>query len=164
MPYIEFHTSKNKEFEVSDSLAKKLMAAGASKQQVNSAVVKIMLAVLADNENAFDAVSEIEGIKCNLLNELQNARNKMLAATDKQRRADEKCREYEKLLEKTKEYELSVNALETAEARDRFRLAEYFKKNILPKNVYQETEYIKGLSAILSGTTTQKAEDSKCTD
>ena len=151
--------SYRKEFEVSDSLAKKLMAAGASKQQVNSAVVKIMLAVLADDKTAFDAVEEIARIKSDLQDELRKSSEARYRANEKERRANEKQREYEKLLSETKEYELSVNALETAEARDRFRLAEHFKKSVPQKNVYQETEFIKGLSAILSGGATQKGDD-----
>ena len=160
MSYLSLgNVSYREEFEVSDSLARKLMAAGASKQQVNSAVVKIMLAVLADSENAFDAVEEFRRIKSDLQEELVKASNAKYRANEREREADKKKQEYEKLLSETKEYELNIDAIETAEARDRFRLAEYFKKNVTTKNVYQETEYIKGLSGILSGVEAKKGED-----
>lgn len=139
------------EYTYSELFTQKLMDLGLSRQQAQSKSVAATLTILANTDEAIDAYQEI----CQLRDSLERQEEEARQELSEHRRVlhaqqDEVWklkREYEMKLSQMEE----ITQFETPEARDRYRLAEYYKQNTTRKNVFQETEFNKGLALILSG-------------
>jgi hypothetical protein len=138
-----------------DELNKKLVEMGANKAQLGSKVIPMMLSIFADAENAIDAYKALEELRHGAMNaenmyrEAYHTYLRKVDEADLEWNAFRKWKEQEQAkIDQAREQLLQ---LETAEARDRLRLARVFEATVSPQNVYQQTEFIKGMAAILSG-------------
>ena len=141
-------------------LNQKLMDLGASKQQLNSKVIDMVLKTLSDEESLEpvklleEKLRKLESELCNEKNEYYKLSSKLTERENKLWREERKLKEQqeqiESLDEKIEFYESLQKKLETPEARDKMRLARFFLDNAPEaRNVYQETEHIKALGSIL---------------
>lgn len=139
------------EYTYSELFTQKLMDLGLSRQQAQSKSIAAALTILANTDGAIDAYQEICQLRDSLESEEEKAKQELFehrrALYAQQAEVWKLKREYEMKLSQMEE----ITQFETPEARDRYRLAEYYKQNTTRKNVFQETEFNKGLALILSG-------------
>ena len=146
-------------------LNQKLKAKGLTDAQINSKAVETTIAVLAEetdgtNYSALiqDAIQEYRVARNNADAEARRYSAKAEALSDNERANSARRKDLEKsandiknlLIDLEKVYD-EILELETAEQRDRTRTARLFMDNVNVNTVYDNTAYIKGLSAILSG-------------
>lgn len=146
-------------------LNQKLKAKGLTDVQIKSKAVETTIAVLAEetdgtNYSALiqDAIQEYRVAKNNADAEARYYSAKAEALSDNERANSARRKDLEKsandiknlLIDLEKVYD-EILELETAEQRDRTRTARLFMDNVNVNTVYDNTAYIKGLSAILSG-------------
>lgn len=134
-----------------DALREKLTEMGANKAQLDSKVIPMMLAIFADESNAIDAYKAFEETWI----EARKAAQEAMTIQDRSRKWEERLEERQNAIKRmlddlTRKAE-KIATCETPEGRDRMRLALWFKDNAYTDNVYQRTEYNKGLAAILAG-------------
>lgn len=146
-------------------LNQKLKAKGLTDAQINSKAVEVTIAVLAEetdgtNYSALiqDAIQEYRVAKNNADAEARHYVAKEESLSNERRANSAKERDLIKsangiknlLIDLEKVYD-EILELETAEQRDRTRTARFFMDSVNVNTVYDNTAYIKGLSAILSG-------------
>lgn len=153
--------------EITDIKGKLAEAMGEPRSKLNQSfaarIVETMTALFAEMNGAdITAAAMVQSRKLNegaqrLRKEAENAmREAAYARTDAQRaRKDaENVREETKIFaDRLKQTEAEILNCETAEARDRARLAETFKSNFNQNNMnsYERQKYIVALGDILSG-------------
>ena len=138
-----------------ETLKAKLLDMGATKTQIENKVIPMMLAIIADEENAKEIFNAFWEMKKNVEYKAMDLQNKEYAFNDRISRAKEEV-SAERLALATMREDLErtqkeLEEMEKPDNRDRIKLAEYFKRNVNISNAYQETEFVKGLANILSG-------------
>jgi len=131
-------------------LNRRLIELGASKNQLGSKMVAMMLTIFAETEypakEAYECLleyrKEAEDLKYEAEWRLDNKRREIV---DKEIACERKL----KGIEEQKKSLEALQELETAEARDRLRLATIFDEKVVVDNEFQQTEYIRGLGMIL---------------
>ena len=146
-------------------LNQKLKAKGLTDAQIKSKAVETTIAVLAEetdgtNYSALiqDAIQEYRVARNNADAEARRYSAKTEALSNNERANSAREQDLIKsangiknlLIDLEKVYD-EILELETAEQRDRTRTARLFMDNVNVNTVYDNTAYIKGLSAILSG-------------
>jgi hypothetical protein len=146
-------------------LNQKLKAKGLTDVQIKSKAVETTIAVLAEetdgtNYSALiqDAIQEYRVARNNADAEARRYSAKTEALSNNERANSAREQDLIKsangiknlLIDLEKVYD-EILELETAEQRDRTRTARLFMDNVNVNTVYDNTAYIKGLSAILSG-------------
>lgn len=146
-------------------LNQKLKAKGLTDAQIKSKAVETTIAVLAEetdgtNYSALiqDAIQEYRVARNNADAEVRRYSAKTEALSNNERANNAREQDLIKsandiknlLIDLEKVYD-EILELETAEQRDRARTARLFMDNVNVNTVYDNTAYIKGLSAILSG-------------
>lgn len=146
------------EYTYSELFTQKLLDMGLTKAQAQSKSIATALAVFANTDEALDAYQEL----LDLTKKVEEERRILVDERNMYSRArfhmENKENEYKCMVEELEDINEKLSQFETPEARDRYRLAEYYKRNTTRKNVYQETEFNKGLGLILAGMT-EKSED-----
>lgn len=157
-----------------DCLKEKLKEMGIKPQALNNPIIPAMLCIFSKYfENGTvgmvswkvyqDLIAEVEAKRQYALQREADASN----SADEYRRKirdlttrefdicdrEAEIKEQEKKLQEAKD---KIYQAETPEARDRLRMADYFREYTEVTNGYERTAYINGLSDILSG---KKAED-----
>lgn len=137
-----------------DCLREEMEKRGCNKAQIESKAAAVVLDILSNSGTIYTDIQEAE----KRLSDLRNAISvrELNAALREQRINDAESRNKKILedIEKTKEEFLKP---ETPAARDRLRLAQFYKDSVEINNEYQRTAFIKGLGAILAGQ--QEEED-----
>ena len=146
-------------------LNQKLKAKGLTETQINSKAVEMTIAVFAEetdgtNYSALiqDAIQEYRVAKNNADAEARRYSAKEESLSNERRANSAREQDLIKsangiknlLIDLEKVYD-EILELETAEQRDRTRTARFFMDSVNVNTVYDNTAYIKGLSAILSG-------------
>ena len=153
-----------------DCLREELKKRGLTKAQIMSSTVAVVLDVLSQTGTQFTDVvkaeQELERIKADIRAEKWNLRQleaELVGINDAVNR-ERKARDaqlnakYAKLNEKwdelhsyAEEFNKSLLEAETAEARDRLRIAQMYTNSVSRENGYEETAYSIGLASILCG-------------
>ena len=127
-----------------DEFDNKLIEMGVKKVQLDSNLYIQMVALFGDYLTAKDAQAIIRKMRTDL-------ERKEIFLKEKEDNIECRIEEMKKERKALEEKEDEILQMETAEARDKIRLACYFENSISIENSYQQTEYIKGLANILSG-------------
>lgn len=148
-----------------DCLREEMIKRGCTKQQVNSRVVPIILDILAETGTLYTDVDDLEQKRTEQQRNLE--RRELAIATEWSRciqtakdtaaymeMVDERISEFKEYIEK---FNHSLENCETAEGSDKLRLAQMFRNSVSINTVYDNTEYIRGLWAILAGSETAAA-------
>ena len=129
----------------------KLLERGATKGHLNSKVLPIALEVLAEEVSPEEALECLQSIRDNNLEKFKS--EQWLFENEKTKVRNEKHDLEVKRaeLEQTEKRLKDCMVMETAEMRDKSRAAIMYEKMTRPDgmNMYQYTEYIKGLGKIL---------------
>lgn len=157
-----------------DCLKEKLKEMGIKPQALNSPIIPAMLCIFSqyfENGTAGmvswkvyrDLIAEVEKKRSDALQREADASNsadeyyrKIIDLKTREFRIcarETEIKEREQKLQETKD---KIYQAETPEARDRLRMADYFREYTEVTNGYERTAYINGLADILSG---KKAED-----
>lgn len=141
-----------------DALKETMKKMGASGQLAESRAVPMVVTILANKENHLTAWKLFEEMVNNVRAQQASNTNRAQSLAFEEERINRKRREIEKREKAIADKEAEIAHIkeeilkcETPEARDRMRLAITYDAMISTANVYQETERIKGLAAILSG-------------
>lgn len=141
-----------------DALKETMKKMGASGQLAESRAVPMVVTILANKENHLTAWKLFEEMVNNVRAQQASNTNRAQSLAFEEERINRKRREIEKREKAIADKEAEIAHIkeeilkcETQEARDRYRLAMIYDSLIDTENVYQETERIKGLAAILSG-------------
>ena len=141
-----------------EEFKEKLLERGATKGHLNSKVLPIALEVLAEEVSPEEALKCLQSIRDNNLEKFKSEQwlfeNEKTEVRNKKHDLEVKRAELEeekKALEQMKKELNESLAMETAEMRDKSRAAIMYEKMTRPDgmNMYQYTEYIKGLGKIL---------------
>lgn len=145
-----------------ECLREELERRGATKNQINSVVVGMVLDIVSESGNIYQRTAEAEnklrhiekvydGTKLELesLNRRLDKKNDEIVAQIKeaQKILDEKNDEY---LEYIEAFQNALNECETSEGRDAMRIAQVFVNSVDVDTKYDNTAFIIGLSAILT--------------
>lgn len=137
-----------------DCLREEMEKRGCNKAQIESKTAAVVLDILSNSGTIYTDIQEAE----KRLSDLRNAISvrELNAALREQRinNAESRNKKILEDIEKAKERFLKP---ETPAARDRLRLAQFYKDSVEINNEYQRTAFIKGLGAILAGQ--QEEED-----
>lgn len=134
-----------------EDFKKALKKRGATFQHLNSKVLPIALEVLAEEVSPEEALKCLQSIRDNNLEKIESERwlfeNEKTKVRNEKHDLEVKRAEFE---QQKKALDESL-AMETAEMRDKAKAAIMYEKMTNPKgmNMYQYTEYIKGLGKIL---------------
>jgi hypothetical protein len=136
-------------------LDEKLIARGAKRSSLTNKVIPIMLEIFAEDESSSEALKCLQDMRDHEVNkwsskeiELRNKESRLIDRSQEIYRRNLEINEREQLL---KEREDVLLNLETAEARDRMKLAMIYERMSRPDklNEFQLTQYIAGLGLIL---------------
>lgn len=114
---------------------------GARGQTTNSITARMCYDILSGAGTLFEDISEAEEELDKIKRSCENQRrlwSRDLEAIEERER-------------KVRELSTALKEAQTEEARDRIRLAEYFKDNCEINTKYDNTAFINGLAAILAG-------------
>jgi len=135
-----------------DALREKLKEMGFSPVQTKSKLVEAMLCIFADPDNSISAYEALRQTHKELDNKILEHSNETMKASGVAREYEAKLALLENRNKKLKTLKDQLLAFETAEARDKARLAFLYRDiSYRPENGWQKTEYIKALGAILGG-------------
>ena len=132
-----------------DELKERLTQLGATPSQFSSKIFKMTVSVLSAV-----TVEEAKELYENISADYEKMYNDALTLIEEAERSKAEAEDTFDLAKKIyEEAEIikSGGGFETAEARDKFRLAHTFKDMAVVQNQYQQTEYTKGLALILGG-------------
>ena len=139
-----------------DLLREELMKRGCTASQTNAKVLPIVLDIVSNsNGKLTDSIEML-----NEITEKVNHKKYILEEYKKQiRKLDEQSLQQIRLIEEQwKEYDEYINAFnksleecETAEGRDRLRLAQMYTNSVHVQTKYDQTAYIIGLASVISG-------------
>ena len=136
-------------------LDEKLLSRGATKNNLTSKTIPIMLEVFAEEVSPAEALKCLQDIRDHEVNKWSSKeielRNKEFRLNDKAHEVDIRNQEINRREQVLKEREDALLNLETAEARDRIKLAMIYERMSRPDklNDFQLTQYIAGLGLIL---------------
>ena len=152
-----------------DCLKSELMKMGFSESKIrmNIELIMAIVSVVSENKEQVNAARlyyEMADDKLDRAREYErDAKHQLAAARQaelnaRSRDSDARASEREAMAaeQRAHEIEMRLETMETAEARDKIRLAHLFDKMTERKTCYDNTAYIKGLAAILQGTEIEK--------
>lgn len=134
-----------------EEFKEKLLKRGANSGHLNSKVVPIALEVLAEECSPEDAMRCLQEIRDHDIGKFGKEKFALQGERNKIEYEKSVLEEEKKALEQMKKELNESLAMETAEMRDKSRAAIMYEKMTNPEgmNMYQYTEYIKGLGKIL---------------
>lgn len=136
-------------------LNSKLLEMGATKTQLSNKLIPMMLAIFADPENAKVLFDTFWDMKKELNNKEMSLYNREQAFEGKQREFKREIsndlEEINFLKRQLENAKAEIARCETAEARDKIRLAEYYKLEAEATKSYSPNVYLVGIGKILAG-------------
>lgn len=141
-----------------DCLREELKQRGMNKTQIESAVVAVVLDIVANSGNKYTKIYEAENDASKKLIELKDRiwhaeveLNTVKHAVEVMRKEEEELRRrrehFEDYIDK---FNKGLNECETAEGRDAMRTAQVYINSVDVDTKYDNTAYIIGLASILS--------------
>ena len=142
-----------------DCLREEMKNRGMRQSQIESQVVPVILDIIAESENKYaemwrEEVAETTKLK-ELRSEIRSAEhrldylNRLVGKMEQEEEEAEKHREHcEDYID---EFHKALEACETADGRDIMRVAQMYVNSVSVDTKYDNTAYIIGLAAILSG-------------
>ena len=148
-------------------LREEMLKAGATRQQVESKTVALVISCLThmDYQALFDLEKDIKEAKRKLSDLNLSVEFKRIEL----RELAESCQREEEHIEKSKaslneyiaNFNKSLESMETPEARDRLRTAQLFMNTVNIDTKYDNTAFIVGLGALLNGVSYNPLEELK---
>lgn len=140
-------------------LISKMKELGAIKAQTESKIVEMVVSIMAGNFESADSRMELlRGIEEEYkrkAEECEAAKEEYFQKTmEESRKVHDLLRIrdiYDDVMSDIREMYNELTEAETPSARDRIRIAKIYESKVTVKTCYDNTAYIKGLSAILSG-------------
>lgn len=140
-------------------LISKMKELGATKAQTESKIVEMVVSIMAGNFESADSRMEllraIEEEYKRKAEECEAAKEEYFQKTmEESRKVHDLLRIrdiYDDVMSDIREMYNELTEAETPSARDRIRIAKIYESKVTVKTCYDNTAYIKGLSAILSG-------------
>lgn len=140
-------------------LISKMKELGATKAQTESKIVEMVVSIMAGNFESADSrmelLRDIEEEYKRKAEECEAAKEEYFQKTmEESRKVHDLLRIrdiYDDVMSDIREMYNELTEAETPSARDRIRTAKIYESKVTVKTCYDNTAYIKGLSAILSG-------------
>ena len=134
-----------------DCLREELKRRGMNKTQIESAVVAVVLDIVANSGNKYAEIRKAENnasIKLeNLENQIRNAERRLRSMRIEEEELRQRREHFEDYIDK---FNKGLNECETAEGRDAMRTAQVYINSVDVDTKYDNTAYIIGLASILS--------------
>ena len=148
-------------------LREEMLKAGATRQQVESKTVALVVSCLThmDYQVIFDLEKDVGAMKCkikNLSHQIGLKEAELRSLTNQCQREEERIgKSMASLNEYIANFNKSLESMETPEARDRLRTAQLFMNTVNIDTKYDNTAFIVGLGALLNGISYNPLEELK---
>lgn len=134
-----------------DCLREELKRRGMINAQIESAVVAVVLDIVANSGDKYTKIREAEHETSKRLKELEwqveNAERKLRRMRTEEEELRQRREQFEDYIDK---FNKGLNECETAEGRDAMRTAQVYINSVDVDTKYDNTAYIIGLASILS--------------
>lgn len=137
-------------------LRKELINRGCTASQVNSKVLPIVLDIVSNSNGEYmDAAKMLAEIRADVYREKSYLQDLKAHTKRLQDTANAECHrikeQWTECDEYIKAFNKSLEECETAEGRDRLRLAQMYTNSVNIETKYDQTAYIIGLASVISG-------------
>ena len=148
-----------------DCLKEEMAARGCSKAQLTSKVVPIILDIVANSDNGMFTDLYSAELKLNRINiELERKKRELDGEILKLKSIKKDIeflreKEWEEAPEYIQNFYRDIENIETAECRDKLKLAQFYINSVNVETKYDNTAFIVGLSALLTGVQIDSMEE-----
>lgn len=137
-------------------LQEELINRGCTESQVNSKVLPIVLDIVSNSNGEYtDAAKMLAEIRADISEKKSYLQDLSCAIKRLEARSRYECErikeQYAECDEYIKAFNKSLEECETAEGRDRLRLAQMYTNSVNIETKYDQTAYIIGLASVISG-------------